>query len=153
MSLILSLVEDQIISSFTYTSTNTPVQYTNWAMNSLNDAPDNSDNSEDCAIIKGSQWDEICCETGNVAKVVCEEVHQPNCDTDDPSYHTIQGRCFYFGNTKSSYQNAEIDCADKGGRLFEPKNEEANLRIYQNARSFFGIPFWIGINGRSSPGK
>ena len=40
--------------SFTYASTSAPVQYTNWAKNSFTDAPDNTDNSEDCTIIKVS---------------------------------------------------------------------------------------------------
>ena len=37
----------------------------------------------------------------------------------------VHGRCFYFGANKT-YEDAENDCIDKGGRLFEPKNEDAN---------------------------
>ena len=141
-------------SSFLYASSNDPVQYTNWAMNSFTDAPDNSDNSEDCAIIKGSKWDEICCDTGNVAKVVCEELPRANCDTDDPNYHIIEGRCIFISSTKTTYLLAQEDCIEKGGRLFEPKNEASNLRIYQEAvAAGVGIPYWIGINARESPGK
>ena len=97
-------------------------------------------------------WDEICCDTGNLAKVVCEELPKVTCDTTDPNYHNIEGRCFYFGNVRSTYGDAELDCIDRGGRLFEPKNEEANIRIYQEAKSVIKLPFWIGINEITSNG-
>lgn len=136
--------------SFTYASTNAPVQYTNWASNSFTDAPDNTDNSEDCTIIKGGKWDEICCETGNVAMVVCEELPMNNCN--DPNYAVIEGRCIYISTTKSTYAEAELDCIDKGGRLFEPKNSEVNMKIYEETNYAAGLYYWIGINGRDSPG-
>ena len=83
--------------------------------------------------------------------VVCEELPMNNCN--DPNYALIEGRCIYMSTTKSTYAEAELDCIDKGGRLFEPKNSEVNKKIYEETNYAAGLYYWIGINGRDSPGE
>ena len=83
--------------------------------------------------------------------VVCEELPMNNCN--DPNNAVIEGRCIYMSTTKSTYAEAELDCIDKGGRLFEPQNSDANTKIYEETYYAVGLYYWIGINGRASPGE
>lgn len=65
------------------------------------------------------------CNCGDVAKTVCVERTVESCP-EELGWEVVHGRCFYFSVNESTYEDAENDCIDKGGRLFEPKNAEAN---------------------------
>ena len=68
------------------------------------------------------------CNCGDVAKTVCVERTVESCP-EEPGWEVVHGRCFYFSINESTYEDAENDCTDKGGRLFEPKNAEANTLV------------------------
>ena len=74
---------------------------------------------------KGTQWEDMDCNCGDVAKTVCVERTVESCP-EELGWEVVHGRCFYFSVNESTYEDAENDCIDKGGRLFEPKNAEAN---------------------------
>ena len=71
------------------------------------------------------------CNCGDVAKTVCVERTVESCP-EEPGWEVVHGRCFYFSINESTYEDAENDCTDKGGRLFEPKNAEANTLVRTN---------------------
>jgi hypothetical protein len=64
--------------SFKYASTDAPVEYTNWAKNSLTDEPDNKEN-QDCTVLSGGAWSEVDCDCGNVARPVCQQGEPESC--------------------------------------------------------------------------
>ena len=102
------------------------VGYTNWGQRSQN-----SDNSnEDCVILNGTHWEGMDCNSGDVAKTICEERVVDYCP-DDPGWQVIHGRCFYFSQSATGYENANNDCIEKGGRLFEPKNANAYTQVHR----------------------
>ena len=68
------------------------------------------------------------CNCGDVAKTVCVERTVESCP-EELGWEVVHGRCFYFSVNESTYEDAENDCIDKGGRLFEPKNAEANTLV------------------------
>ena len=77
---------------------------------------------------KGTQWEDMDCNCGDVAKTVCVERTVESCP-EELGWEVVHGRCFYFSINESTYEDAENDCTDKGGRLFEPKNAEANTLV------------------------
>jgi len=123
--------------SFAYASTGAPVSYTNWGPKTQS----NNKGNEDCVMLNGTQWEDMDCNCGDVAKTVCVERTVESCP-EELGWEVVHGRCFYFSVNESTYEDAENDCIDKGGRLFEPKNAEANTLIYTYNVI---VPFWIGV--------
>ena len=39
-----------------------------------------------------------------------------------PNHKWISGQCFYFEEQKMTFDDAQANCAEKGGKLFEPKS-------------------------------
>jgi len=135
---------------YKYASTYKDIDYTNWAKTSFTDEADNKDN-QDCVVLSGGVWRDKDCDCGNIAKPLCEQMSLEGC-SDEPGWVTIKGRCFYFGES-ASYSDAQDDCLDKGGRLFEPRNAEANKVVYLYVRNNLKIPYWIGINANNDADK
>ena len=130
-----------VLDRFTYLSNGAMACYTNWGP----DAFTNSAES-DCVTTNGESWVDLDCSCGEKAKGICQEKMVVNCP-DDPGWVVINGRCFFISSTNEYYFNAEKDCTNnKGGRLFEPKNKEANLKMYQHVQGVSRIPYWLGIN-------
>lgn len=55
------------------------------------------------------------------------------------------GNCFFPIESKLSYQEAQENCQNLGGKLFEPLDLESNDFIYESFYNLFRTDFWIGI--------
>lgn len=122
--------------TFSYASTGASIGYTNW--NSTSEPIE-----EDCVVMSDNGWDDFDCNCADEAQVICEEL-SVTCPHED-GWELINGRCFYFSQDKVSYEDAESSCLDKGSRLFEPRNAEANVLIYEYVYIISKIQYWIGI--------
>ena len=74
---------------------------------------------------------------------------------NDTNWIKIEGKCFLFVTDLMDYDAAIQKCSDEGGRLFEPKNNLANVKIKDAARSRLNSTpdFWIGVSDWINEGK
>ena len=108
-----------------------------------------------CLIHSYGFWtDEDCT---NSFDVICEESQTSDVTTVScpicTNRYIIRDRCFHISNSMANYEDAKKDCISKGGRLFEPKNRNANFVMYKKVKKHANIPYWIGINDNHNPGK
>ena len=69
----------------------------------------------------------------------------------------VEGKCFVPLSQKLSFKAASEKCIDKGGKLFEPKEENINFQVLTAAWSAFNNDttkrFWIGITDQQEEGR
>ena len=98
--------------------------------------------------------------TGNVLnEFSCQCIYGFSTISGCPSssyYETITGRCYYFENSKMTYQQAQINCRHKfgsyySGRLVEPMSIEIGTALLTKAKALNVIgssshAVWIGYD-------
>ena len=69
----------------------------------------------------------------------------------------VEGKCFVPLSQKLSFKAASEKCIDKGGKLFEPKEENINFQVLTAAWRAFNNDttkrFWIGITDQQEEGR
>ncbi len=78
-------------------------------------------------------------------KSVCEDSGGDPCNgcvSCASGWTKILGRCFYLSTTSLNHADAVSDCQARGGKLFEPRNEDINAAVAALAPSGY---YWLGI--------
>ena len=65
------------------------------------------------------------------------------------SWILLDDKYYYFNAGPANYDNAVASCINKGGKLFEPKNEKVNIEVTKLAKDRGFDYFWLGINDKS----
>ena len=61
----------------------------------------------------------------------------------------IEGKCYFFEETKASFNEAASLCSAKGGKLFEPQKITINDMVIFNHHIYEHLQYsavWIGIH-------
>jgi len=81
------------------------------------------------------------------------------CPLDNPLYRKVDGVCLSFNPDTRNYADAQEFCETAAmngfttGRLFEPKTQSFNDKVFEEAIDVFGglKETWIGINAKGGP--
>ena len=82
-------------------------------------------------------------------------IHLGQAQTCLTNWTLIQGKCFYFSQDKMNFHDAVEHCSSLAGKLFEAKNDEASIKIGNEAQILFDdhvVDFWIGITDQKDQG-
>ena len=61
----------------------------------------------------------------------------------------MDDKYYYFNDGPANNDDAIASCINKGGKLFEPKNEKVNIEVTNLAKDRGLDSFWLGINDKS----
>ena len=78
------------------------------------------------------------------------------CPTENPNYHYILGRCYFFETQVLDFDSAQANCGSKfprGGHLFEPTSLLLNKIVAKKAIKVTGASRkWIGVHDKEVEG-
>ena len=86
-----------------------------------------------------------------------------NCDTqippsptEDPKYHIIDQKCYFFDKASGTYANSKEKCRNAfngQGKMFEPKTMAQFKKVHKYGRDNLDKDiFWIGVNDKAKEG-
>ena len=61
----------------------------------------------------------------------------------------MDDKYYYFNDGPANNDDAIASCINKGGKLFEPKNEKVNIEVTNMAKDRGLDYFWLGVNDKS----
>ena len=70
----------------------------------------------------------------------------------EPKYAFIDGTCYYFEVTEKTHENAQKNCREMFGRLFEPTSMEILNKVSAKAKQLGDTHWHIGINDIENEG-
>ncbi|XP_046861770.1 macrophage mannose receptor 1-like [Xenia sp. Carnegie-2017] len=129
-----------------YTLHNVKPTFINWGP----EEPNNEGGNEDCVQYKNyyGRWNDEPCSRSH--HFICQANNGSSCPRD---WVKLRSSCYFFSETKKTWQKAKENCQKKGGFLAVPKNKAENDAIYKfSQRRKLTYPF-IGLLRNESDNK
>ena len=74
------------------------------------------------------------------------------CPIDDPNYASIGGTCYYFDTVGRTKDEAQENCNQNYGKLWEPSSIEIINQVYAKAQDVSEAKYWVGVSDAASEG-